>query len=214
MPRKPKFTKEEVIMSAFEVTEKTGLNSVTAASVASNMGYTGSSLFTHFNNMVEIRFEAYLKAKEYAMNFVSDCKNYRPVFKAFGLLWVEFAREKPNLFRAIYAGNPYNTAESNIFEENKETFEPMYYEIMQSFDVSREAAIEIFTECIYHANGIADFMITNPNAISQEQISRSLSRICLGSVMLHKAKEGTLTPELAKAYANAVDAIPVRISAE
>ena len=55
MPRKPKFTKEEVLTSAFEVARKKGIEAVTAASVAANMGYTGSSLFTHFESMDEIK---------------------------------------------------------------------------------------------------------------------------------------------------------------
>lgn len=210
MPRKPKFTREEVLYSAFEVARKQGLDAITAASVAANMGYTGSSLFTHFESMDEIRREVYLMTKKRAADFFCDSIDYFPAFKELGMRWIRFAKEEPNLYRMLFAGNPF-THREDVFAEFGEVFAPIQKEVGMAFGLSDENARRLMSGCITQANGIALAIINGfGEEYTEERLCDELSNICIGMVLIFKVKDGSLTMEAAKRMAEATTKMPVR----
>lgn len=204
MPRKPKFTREEVLDSAFEVARESGVEAVTAAGVAANMGYTGSSLFTHFDSMEEIRAEVYGRAKAMVMEYFLGCMEYQPAFKEMGLRWVRFAKEEPQLYRMLFLGK-----EKNILKEFDKVLNPMKKEVQKEFGLSGEDAAELISGCITQANGISAFIINGSGDYTDEEIGRYLSNTCLGMVLLFKTRDGSMTPQMASAMANATGQMPI-----
>lgn len=204
MPRHAKFSRDEVIASACEVARKTGIEGVTAQSVAKNMNYTGSSLFTHFSSMEEIKTEVYRKAKEIFYEWISDCSEYTPVFKAFGMKYVEFAMAEPHLYRLLCAGS----SGKDVIQEFEPVFLPMVKEIMTTFSVVEWQAREIFIHCITLAHGIASLNINGNTTFTKEQISRLLSECCIGTVMVLKTADGNLNPLMARTMVKNLDAMP------
>lgn len=208
MPRKPKFTREEVLDSAFEVARKQGLEAITAASVAANMGYTGSSLFTHFDSMDEIRQEVHLMAKRTAVEFFEGSIDYFPAFKELGMRWIRFARNEPNLYRMLFAGNPFTHTE-DVATEFEEIFEPIRYEVEKTFGISEEDAKRLMSGCITQANGIALAIINGfGEDYTEEKLREELSNICIGMVLLFKVKDGSLNMEMAKKLVSATKEKP------
>lgn len=209
MPRKPKFTKKEVLDSAFSVAQKQGLQAVTAASVAANMGYTGSSLFTHFESMDEIRRAVYLMAKQKAMDFFEGSIDYFPAFKELGMRWIRFAKNEPNLYRMLFAGNPFTHTE-DVAAEFEEIFEPIRKEVAKTFDLSEDNAGKLMSGCITQANGIALAIINGfGEDYTEERLSEELSNICIGMMLLFKVKDDSLTMDSAKKVAAATTKLPV-----
>ena len=51
MPPKPKFTKEEIINSAYELVRLGGENALTAREVGQSLGTSSSPIFTFFSDM-------------------------------------------------------------------------------------------------------------------------------------------------------------------
>ena len=49
MPPKPKYTRDEVIQAAFELTEAKGILNVTARDVGRRLGTTPTPIFTYFS---------------------------------------------------------------------------------------------------------------------------------------------------------------------
>lgn len=210
MPRKPKFTREEVLDSAFEVARKHGLEAVSAASVAANMGYTGSSLFTHFNSMDEIRKEVLLMAKQKAEVFFKESIDYFPAFKELGIRWIRFAKEEPNLYRMLFAGNPFHHTE-NVETEFGKVFEPIRKEIEKTFNISEYNAKRLMSGCITLSTGIAMSIINGfCEDDTEERLSEELSNMCIGMVLLFKVQDDTFNMEQAKRLASATKNKPVK----
>lgn len=209
MPRKPKFTREEVLRSAFDIARKRGLEAVTAASVAANMGYTGSSLFTHFESMDEIRQEVYLMAKQKAADFFEGSMDYSPAFKELGMRWIRFAKNEPNLYRMLFAGNPFTHTE-DVATEFEEIFKPIQKEVAKTFDITEDNASRLMSGCITQANGIALAIINGfGEDYTEERLSEELSNICIGMVLLFKVKDESLTIESARKLTLATASKPV-----
>jgi len=210
MPRKPKFTRQEVLDSAFDVAKKQGLEAVTAASVAANMGYTGSSLFTHFESMDEIKQEVYLMAKQKALDFFEGSIDYFPAFKELGMRWIRFAEDEPNLYRMLFAGNPF-TKTDDVSVVFREIFEPLKEEVAKTFEISEDNAKKVMSACITQANGIALSIINGYGEnYTEERLSEELSNACIGLVLLIRTQEGTLTPDVAQNLAGATRNMPVK----
>lgn len=209
MPRKPKFTKEEVLASAFDVARRQGIEAVTASSVAVNMGYTGSSLFTHFDSMEEIKQEVYLAAKAKAIEFFEGSIDYFPAFKEFGMRWIRFAKDEPNLYRMIFAGNPLTPTE-DVFAEFREIIEPICKEVEETFGISSDNAKKLITSCVTQANGIALAIINGfGEGYIEERLGEELSNMCIGLVLLFKVKDNTFTMEMAKKLVDSTNKMPV-----
>lgn len=209
MPRKPKFTKEEVLTSAFEVARKQGIEAVTAASVAANMGYTGSSLFTHFESMDEIKQEVHAMARGKAIEFFDGSIDYFPAFKEFGMRWIRFAKDEPNLYRMIFAGNPLTPTE-DVFSEFISIFEPICREVEETFGISSANAKKLMTTCVTQANGIALAIINGfGEDYTEERVSEDLSNMCIGMVLLFKVKDETFTMDMAKKLVGSTTKMPV-----
>ena len=62
MPPKPKYTRDEVIQAAFELTEAKGILNVTARDVGRRLGPTPTPIFTYFSGMDELKEAGYQKA--------------------------------------------------------------------------------------------------------------------------------------------------------
>lgn len=209
MPRRPKFTREEVLNSAFDVARKQGLEAITAASVAANMGYTGSSLFTHFESMDEIRQEVHLMAKQKAIGFFEGSIDYFPAFKELGMRWIRFAKNEPNLYRMLFAGNSFTRTE-DVVAEFKEIFEPIRKEVEKTFELTEDNAVKLMSGCITQANGIALAIINGfGEDYTEERLSEELSNICIGMVLLFKVKDESFTIDLARKIASATANMPV-----
>lgn len=209
MPRNPKFTREEVLDSAFEVARTQGLESVTAAKVAANMGYTGSSLFTHFESMDEIKREVHTMARAKARGFFEGSSDYFPAFKEFGMRWIRLAKNEPNLYRMIFAGNPLTPVE-DVFAEFSEICVPICKEVEKAFEISEDDARKLMTSCITHANGMALAIINGfGEDYTEERIGEDLSNMCIGMVLLFKIKDESFSLDGAKKLVGAAKIMPV-----
>lgn len=209
MPRKPKFTKEEVLNSAFDVARKQGIEAVTAASVAANMGYTGSSLFTHFESMDEIKQEVHAMARGKAIDFFEESTDYFPAFKEFGMRWIRFAKNEPNLYRMIFAGNPFTPTE-DVFDEFIGVLEPICREVEETFGISSDNAKKLMISCVTQANGIALAIINGfGDDYTEEKVGEELSNMCIGMVLLFKIKDESFTMDMAKKLVGSTTKMPV-----
>ena len=55
MPPKPKFTREEVAKTAFDIVKKEGLSALTARELGSRLGTSARPIFTLFKSMEEVK---------------------------------------------------------------------------------------------------------------------------------------------------------------
>ena len=64
MPPKAKFTREEILDAALAITEKSGIDSVTARELGNYLGSSARPVFTVFDNMDEVKESVRARSKE------------------------------------------------------------------------------------------------------------------------------------------------------
>ena len=103
MPPKPKFTREEIVLAAYDMAAARGIDAVMAREVGKAMGSTARPIFTVFSGMDELKEEVRALAMRRCLEDLSGAFDYEPAFKEFGMRWVRFALEQPHLYSLLFS---------------------------------------------------------------------------------------------------------------
>ena len=209
MPPKPKYTKEEIVNAAYELTRERGIDAVVAREVGKRLNTSASPIFTVWNSMEELKEEVWKMARQKYQEYMAGIFDYTPSFKEFGMRWVGFAAEEPNLYRLLFLSR---RDEHSPYIRFKQEFEsiitPLVEEIMKTFELSGEDAEDLLNQMIIFANGVAAFVLTDTDSFSKEAVSHSISQVCIGIVITDKLRDGTLdlsaAQEMAKSCASGI----------
>lgn len=193
MPPKPKYTKEEIVAAAFELTREKGIDAVVAREVGKRLNTSSSPIFTIWSSMYELRAEVRELAKEKYRQYMSDIFDYSPSFKEFGMRCVSFAAEEPNLFRLLFLTKQEEHSPYARFKQEFEgIFVPLVEEIENQFELPKSDAEDLLSQMIIFANGIAAYMITDANSFSKESVSYRISQVCIGIVLTDKLRDSSI----------------------
>lgn len=199
MPPKPKYTKEEIVNAAYELTREKGIDAVVAREVGKRLNTSSSPIFTVWNSMDELREEVRKLAKQKYQAYMADIFDYSPSFKEFGMRWVGFAVEEPNLYRLLFLSQGNEHSPYIRFKQEFESMiNPLVEEIIKTFGLSEVDAEDLLNRMLIFANGIAAFVITDKDSFSKEAVSRDLSQVCIGVVITDKLRDGTMDMSAAK----------------
>lgn len=206
MPPKPKYTKEEIVAAAFELTREKGIDAVVAREVGKRLNTSSSPIFTIWSSMEELKEDVRRLAIQKYREYMADIFDYFPSFKEFGMRCVGFAVEEPNLFRLLFLTKREEHSPYVRFKQEFESiFIPLVEEIMSQFGLSKSDAEDILSQMIIFANGIAAYVLTDENSFSKETVSRDLSQVCIGIVLMKKLRDGSMDLLAAKTLADSYD---------
>lgn len=156
MPKKPIFTREQIIEKAFSFLEKGSLENITARGLARELNCSPAPIYGLFISMDELKKELINRAKKLFLTYVST-ENEELPFLNIGLGICRFAREEKQLFKSIFLRNSsYSTLiadfHSIIYEEMKkdERFESLGTEVKET----------LTTDCWTYAHGLATLIAT------------------------------------------------------
>jgi len=106
MPPRVKFTKEEIVEAALRVTREGGIDSLTARSLAAELGASTRPMFTYFETVDELKHEVHEAAKGIYKIYIERGLAEPVPFLGVGQNTIRFAREEPELFRLLFLQKP------------------------------------------------------------------------------------------------------------
>jgi AcrR family transcriptional regulator len=106
MPPRVKFTKEEIVEAALRVTREGGIDSLTARSLAAELGASTRPMFTYFETVDELKHEVHEVAKGIYKTYIERGLAEPVPFLGVGQNTIRFAREEPELFRLLFLQKP------------------------------------------------------------------------------------------------------------
>ena len=106
MPPRVKFTKEEIVEAALRVTRGGGIDSLTARSLAAELGASTRPMFTYFETVDELKHEVHEAAKGIYKTYIERGLAEPVPFLGVGQNTIRFAREEPELFRLLFLQKP------------------------------------------------------------------------------------------------------------
>lgn len=172
MPPKFKFTREEVIAAAMDLTREDGITAVTARGLASKLGSSPKPIFGLFQNMEEVQEEVLRAADALYESYIQmDMANSKyPPYKASGMAYIRFAKEERELFKLLFMRD--RTMEEKSDEKSLDEFTSL---IQKNIGISKEEAVLFHIEMWLYVHGIATMIATGYLDWDTEFVSNILS---------------------------------------
>ena len=177
MPPKPKFTREELVQAALSLTREGGLELVVARNLGKKLNTAPSTIFTHFDSVEEIRQAVIDAARELYNGYVEEGLNMVPPMKGFGVQYIRFAMEEPNLYSALFM-KKRNDFKYVDFIINEGHYERIIAAAEENFSLERKQAELLYHNMWAYAHGIAVMSATGVCNFSLEEIAQMLGVAC------------------------------------
>lgn len=188
MPPKAKYTREEIIEIAFQMTREKGIESVVARELGKKLGTSSSPIFTAFKNMEELQLAVRDRAMLEFEGFIREALNYTPAFKYVGIRMIQFSMQEPKLFQLLYMREH---EESQRFEglvnELGDTVDVCLEVIQKEYALTREEADVLFRQVWMHTFAICVLAANKVCHFKPDEISEMLSLEFQGTLMLLKS---------------------------
>lgn len=178
MPPKTRFTKDEIIIAALNLTRERGIAFLTARALAAKLDSSVKPIFGLFRNMDEVRQAVFKAANDlYQEYLTTDMKDGKyPPYKASGMAYIRFAREEKELFKLLFMRD--RTQEK--ITENREEIRPLLELIKQNLGVGEEEAYRFHLEMWLYVHGIATMAATGYLDWDDEFISQVITDAYVG----------------------------------
>lgn len=184
MPPRFRFTREQIIQAALELTREGGIAAVTAKSVGAKLDSSVKLVFGQFTNMEEVKEEVLRKAYHFWRDYIQIAmeKNEYPPYAASGMAYIHFAKEEKELFKLLFmrdrSGEPI---------DDRADIKPVIEEIQRVSGLSAEDAYMVHTEMWMFVHGIATMVATSYLEWDDQLINQFLTDAYLG--MKHRFSE-------------------------
>lgn len=173
MPPKPKFTRDQVAAAAFQMIKEGGVSALTARDLGSRMGTSARPIFTLFKNMEEVKQAARELAIQEFMTYISDYREYTPVFKRIGMMIVRYGIHEPELFKLLFL---QEHSRGVTFEQALHDLDGMDETcirlVMRDYELTREEAKLLFEQMWTHALGLGTMCAMGVCDLPEEEIGR------------------------------------------
>lgn len=156
MPVKQKYIKEDILNAAFNLVKKTGINSITARKIASELGASTAPIYTYYKNMEEIKEDVLKKLRTTLLDSIKR-KFTDNVFLNIGVGSLVFVREYQKVCQEIFLLD--NNMFKSLFEDKD-----YYHQIKKDENLSMldEANLSVMLEKMsIYTLGLASLICSN-----------------------------------------------------
>ena len=173
MPPKNKFTREQIIAAALSIAETNSIEALTARSLAAALGASAKPIFGYFQNMQQLQQEVIRAANAVYTSYISSAMHSGdyPPYKASGMAYIQFAKEKPQLFKLLFMRD--RSAEP--IPEDREAVRPILDILIKNLALDENEAYLFHLELCIFVHGIATMAATAYLDWDMDFISRALT---------------------------------------
>ena len=177
MPPKCKFTREEIVRAALDLTRKAGPDGLTARALAEALGSSVKPIFGLFKNMEEVQVAVRSAAQDLYQSYLAEdmAAGKYPPYKASGMGYIRFAREEKELFKLLFMcdrkGEPLKPG------KEMDVIIPL---IMKNTGLTREKAELFHLEMWIFVHGVASMIATSYLDWEMETVSEVLTDAYMG----------------------------------
>ena len=190
MPPKQKFTREQIITIALEITRCKGFSAVTARGLGEKLGTSSRPIFTAFKNMDEVKHETILVARTVYNEYIEKALTEEMPFKSVGLQYFRFAQNEPKLFELLFMTADNATTIADVLPAIDDNSDKILLSIQKLYGLSRETSYRFYQNMWVFTHGFACLCATGVSRLSEEEVNSRLIEVCTGLLIKIKS-EGT-----------------------
>ena len=189
MAPRNKFSRDEMIERAVQVVRKQGIGALTAKSLANELGVSTQPVFTCFHTIEEVRREVVNAAKLLYDDYVKEGLCNDIPFLGFGMHYIRFAKEEPELYRLLFLSTDQSEGNS-AFEEMNASLELVTDSMQETYHIDAKTAERYFRDMWLVAHSFATLIVTGSCPYTDQEIGRILTGFSIGHCMAIKEIPG------------------------
>ena len=189
MPPNVKFTKEEIVGAALRVTRTGGIGSLTARSLAAELGASTRPMFTYFDSMDDLKHEVHNAAQDLYRSYVERGLAEPIPFLGVGQCYIRFAREEPELYKLLFLERLDDT-DGGAMEALAFSQDLVRESLMRIYRMDAEQADCYFRDLWLVAFSFATLIVTNDCRFTDEQMSAIFTEVSLSVCKAYKEIPG------------------------
>ena len=189
MAPRNKFSRDEMIEKAVQVVRKQGIGGLTAKSLANELGVSTQPVFTCFHTIEEVRREVVNAAKILYDDYVKEGLCNDIPFLGFGMHYIRFAKEEPELYRLLFLSTDQSEGNS-AFEEMNASLELVTDSMQETYHIDAKTAERYFRDMWLVAHSLATLIVTGSCPYTDQEIGRILTGFSIGHCMAIKEIPG------------------------
>lgn len=179
MPPKCKFTKEEIVKAALDLTRAEGIDALTARALGAKLGSSPKPIFTVFENMEEVQAEVQKAAKALYAAYIRVGLHQELAFKGVGTQYILFAIKEPKLFQLLFMSEqPQKPSVAGILPIIDESYEQILQSVQNGYGLGEKDAENLYRHLWIYTHGIAVLCATNMCSFTAEEISGMMTEVC------------------------------------
>lgn len=172
MTPKNKFTREEMVEAALRVVRAKGIESLTAKTIAHELGISTQPIFTSFGSMDEVKAEVYAAAVSVYDRYANRGLKEEIPFLGVGKQYIRFAREEPELYRILFLKQ---TTEYSAMKSMRHLQERARVAMMRVYHISAEEADLYFRNLWLVVYSLSMLIVTGDCSYSDQDIGQILT---------------------------------------
>ena len=189
MAPRNKFSRDEMIEKAVQVVRKQGIGALTAKSLANELGVSTQPVFTCFHTIEEVRREVVNAAKLLYDDYVKEGLCNDIPFLGFGMHYIRFAKEEPELYRLLFLSTDQSEGNS-AFGEMNASLELVTDSMQETYHIDAKTAERYFRDMWLVAHSLATLIVTGSCPYTDQEIGRILTGFSIGHCMAIKEIPG------------------------
>ncbi|MBO5452272.1 MAG: TetR/AcrR family transcriptional regulator [Lachnospiraceae bacterium] len=189
MAPRNKFSRDEMIERAVQVVRKQGIGALTAKSLANELGVSTQPVFTCFHTIEEVRREVVNAAKILYDDYVKEGVCSDIPFLGFGMHYIRFAKEEPELYRLLFLSTDQGEGNS-AFEEMNASLELVTDSMQETYHIDAKTAERYSRDMWLVAHSLATLIVTGSCPYTDQEIGRILTGFSIGHCMAIKEIPG------------------------
>lgn len=186
MPPKAKFSKEEIINAAFEITRESGIEEVTARGIGARLHSSARPIFTVFKNMEEVHDGIITKAKAIYGEYVQKGLQNEIPFKGVGIKYIQLAQNEPHIFHLLFMRKNENANINTVLPLIEDHYFVIIQSIMDAYRLNEQEAENIYKQIWIYTHGIATLCATQVCQFHDEELNQMLTEVFVSLLMQMK----------------------------
>lgn len=176
MPPKAKYTKEQIVETAYQMVRQQGIGFLTARSIAAALGTSTAPIFTVFHSIDELQQCVFNKAAELYMSYIASGLSQPMGFKGSGLKYIQFAKDEPELFKLVCMQEDRGGV-THFLPEREPHTPQILQTIRDSYGLQTEQARQLYNHLSVYTHGLAVLFAQKQCIFTMEDVSRQLTQL-------------------------------------
>lgn len=186
---KVRFEKEVILSRSRDYIDINGIDNVSIRNLAKYIGCSTQPIFRYYGNSEELLLDIYASIESYYEAFVERVSTQVEIpFLGMGLGYIDFAREHPNLFYALFMDNHYAKESLLDFFKNDES-NSVVFEMSKQIDLGEDSCRLLLRDIWLLTHGIATMIYTKQVTYHDSEIREILFQGFYGFISILKSKE-------------------------